>query len=313
MSTFNQSAAPVRIIEYGFATNHLLTISLVRKAPDKEYKSPYFAFFSGAPAGKNGNDKTYLRDQEHSVNFKLDLPRLNAVRFALIAYANGTGQNIGKNYIHWADPSKANDAPNSKITKGKNFSISAAANTKAPGERLVTIAFNSGKLAENGNAKNEDKGVSFQLTFHPFEAMAIADAIQYIIAKARELETVERGQVNGKGVTQPKEQNVWQRGDTNTAPPPEQSASPGPATGKQANSASGSAQGSAGAAAPSMPPPQAPPQTPPPSTAGQQNTKNSAEAASNQRFSPKKPQPTSNNRQYSSPPAGKREYEPCIF
>jgi len=184
---------PVRIIENGFATNHLLVISLVRQQQDKAYKNPFYAFFSGAPAGKNGANKTYLRDRDHAIIFKLDLPRLNSVRFALLAHAAGAGNNIAKPFYHWADPAKAN-APESKITKGKNFSIASAANSKSPGERIVTIAFNAGKEVVGDGQKKEEKGGSFQLTFHPFEAMSVADSIQYMIAKARELEAQELNQ-----------------------------------------------------------------------------------------------------------------------
>jgi len=183
-----------RIIEYGFPTNHLLTVSLVRQEQDRGYKSPFYAFFSGAPAGKNGIGKTYLRDQENAVVFKLEMPKLNAVRFSLLEHASGSGNNIAKPYIHWADPSKAN-APGSKIATGKNFSISSAANAKSPGERIVAIAFNGGQ--EVGGSGQKAK--SFQLVYHPFDAMAIADAIQSMVAKARELEAQEQ-ELKNKGV-----------------------------------------------------------------------------------------------------------------
>ena len=194
--TKNPGAPPVRVVEIGFATNHLLVISLVRQDQDKAYKSPFYAFFSGAPAGKNGVSKTYLRDREHAVIFKLDMPRLNAVRFALLAHATGAGNNIAKPYYHWADPSKANVSEGGKITKGKNFSISSAANIRSPGERIVTIAFSAGKEVTIQGQKKEEKGESFQLTFHPFEAMSVADSIQHIIGKARELEALELNQRN---------------------------------------------------------------------------------------------------------------------
>ena len=184
--THSCSARPVRIVEKGFAANHLLTIAIVRQNQDRGYKSPYYAFFSGAPAAKNGNGKTYLRDQENAVVFKLELSKLDAVRFALLEHASGAGNNIAKSYFHWADPAKAN-SPDSKITTGKNFSISSAANAKSPGERIVAIAFSGGQ--EVGGSGQKAK--SFQIAFHPFDAMAVADAIQYMIARARELEVQE--------------------------------------------------------------------------------------------------------------------------
>lgn len=187
----NPQGGITHILEEHFASNHLLTISLVHQIRNRDYKKPFFAFLKGAPAGKNGNNKTYLSDRDSSINFKLELHQLSALGKAFELYGLGSGSRVAPKYTIWADPSKTDFGSDSdKGRSGKSFSLCDAQDSSSSaqaGDRVVRASFNRGQDRTAGSRQGKSNYENITIVFKPFEALAIASAIAFMVNHARQL------------------------------------------------------------------------------------------------------------------------------
>ena len=185
VETFRNPLA--EIMEENFPSNHLLKITLVHQVRDKDYKKSIFAFLTGVPSGKKDQygNSTYIKDK--FISFKLEIPQLIALAKAFSAYATGQGTRIASKYLIWADPRKTEFVTEeTKEYSGKCFTLADVKDTgKMAGEqdRIVFATFNRGKNA--GAAKTDHD--SFTVSFKPFDALAVADSIMYMVEHARKL------------------------------------------------------------------------------------------------------------------------------
>lgn len=117
----NETQAPlVNVVSYSFSGNHLLELSLVFQRQNKPAKKHYYCFIKLLPAGKNGNERTYISDKH--ITMKISLDRILEFANALRAYANGRGEYMGQ-FTTFTDTSIAGGTSENTNAGKKSVSV----------------------------------------------------------------------------------------------------------------------------------------------------------------------------------------------
>lgn len=159
----------VNVFSRSWPGTSVIEVSLV-KDTDPElpyYKDRFFVFLSCMP-GVNNADGSRGYDKDNRISMKIGIDKLRGFAKALAANARG-----------------ANSLKHALFTQSNNVTKIAWASTYLPqgkdqSERAVSISFKAGQNKPIGSSMS------------PFDAMAIADEIEFICQKGLEAEFIDR-------------------------------------------------------------------------------------------------------------------------